>query len=248
MRVLKLLVIMLSTGLLNACDAQPKMPIQVIYRFDDHRYLELEGKDCEGALWYVDKNRNIRAEIVERDNPIFRISFFKYVHPSEKYIAIPWDDLSGFLISKDYGQTWDGARFAPGTGAIRYGADGPQREEIDSITVVNDQGFVLTKQGDLYLSSKPFDDPRLEPGGSGINYTITNSRGQLQTNHMRPGYGGGKWGKEYVSWNSFAGPGHWTTDAYRTNFQGIPNKIPEVKNYTGWDHMRCDPDLGLTSK
>ncbi|EPT4648003.1 T6SS immunity protein Tli3 family protein, partial [Salmonella bongori] len=20
---------------------------------------------------------------------------------------------------------------------------------------------------------------------------------------------------------------------------------PEVKNYTGWDHMRCDPDLGL---
>lgn len=248
MRVLKLLVIMLSTGLLNACDAQPKMPIQVIYRFDDHRYLELEGKDCEGALWYVDKNRNIRAEIVERDNPIFRISFFKYVHPSEKYIAIPWDDLSGFLISKDYGQTWDGARFAPGTGAIRYGADGPQREEIDSITVVNDQGFVLTKQGDLYLSSKPFDDPHLEPGGSGIDYTITNSRGQLQTNHMRPGYGGGKWGKEYVSWNSLQGTIPWTIVAYRTNFQGIPNKIPEVKNYTGWDHMRCDPDLGLTSE
>ncbi|OAT15253.1 hypothetical protein M977_04733 [Buttiauxella gaviniae ATCC 51604] len=121
------------------------------------------------------------------------------------------------------------------------------RDEIDSFTVVNDQGYMLTKNGDLYLSSKPFDDPRLEPGGSGIDYTITTKKGEKKINHILPGYGGGKWGKEYSSWNSFAGPDHWTTDAYRSNFQDIPNKVPKVKNYTGWDHMRCDMDFGRST-
>ena len=249
MKLSQNLFILSGLLVMTACDtAAAAPPTQIVYRFDAHRYLELEGNHCEGALWYIDITRNIRTEVVHRDNPIFRISFFKFVHPSEKYIAIPWDDLSGFLISKDYGRTWEGSRFAPGSGAVQYGADGPQREEIESITVVNDQGYVLTKQGDLYMSSKPFDDPRLEPGGSGIDYTFTNSRGQAQTNHIRPGYGGGKWGENYVSWNSLQGTPPRTIFAYRTNFQNIPNKVPEVKNYTGWDRMRCDPDLGLPAK
>ncbi|EPP1031960.1 T6SS immunity protein Tli3 family protein, partial [Cronobacter turicensis] len=25
---------------------------------------------------------------------------------------------------------------------------------------------------------------------------------------------------------------------------GLPDNVPEVKNYTGWDHMRCDMDAG----
>jgi len=37
-------------------------------------------------------------------------------------------------------------------------------------------------------------------------------------------------------------PMPWQTFAYQTNFQDIPNKVPEVKNYTGWDRMRCDSD------
>lgn len=32
------------------------------------------------------------------------------------------------------------------------------------------------------------------------------------------------------------------------HFQNIPNEVPEVKNYTGWDRMRCDADLGLAAK
>ncbi len=27
-------------------------------------------------------------------------------------------------------------------------------------------------------------------------------------------------------------------------YQGLPDKVPEVKGYTGWDHMRCDMDAG----
>ncbi|EOX8566030.1 TPA_asm: hypothetical protein GB606_12385, partial [Salmonella bongori] len=153
-------------------------------------------------------------------------------------------DLSGFLISRDYGQTWGGARFSPGGGAKRYGDWYPGREDIDSFTVVNDQGFLLTKQGDLYISSKPFDDPRLQPGGEGIDYVYGGEK-----HHLRPRNNGTNdnsyWGKNYTSWASLQGERPWQTFAYETNWQGIPNKVPEVKNYTGWDHMRCDPDLGL---
>ncbi|AFE58652.1 hypothetical protein EJP81_11870 [Rahnella aquatilis] len=248
MEHLKMLGIILGAGLLSSCDTEATAPpTQIVYRFDDARYLELTGYHCQGGLSYVDKKRGIRSEIYDISDG-YRIFTKKLIHPSERYIAITSYEADALMVSKDFGNTWGIARFAPGSGAVQYGADGPQREEIESITVVNDQGYVLTKQGDLYMSSKPFDDPRLEPGGSGIDYTVANSRGQMQTHHIRPGYGGGKWGNEYVSWNSFAGPKHWTIDTYRANFQNIPNKVPEVINYTGWDRMRCDPDLGLPAK
>ncbi|WP_368762893.1 T6SS immunity protein Tli3 family protein [Klebsiella michiganensis] len=244
-------VLAFSTVLLTACHAgnrqSHKPPTQVVYRFDDHRYLELVGFNCEGALWYNDTQRQIRAEVVARDTPVFRISFFKYVHPSEKYIAVPWDDLSGFLISRDYGQTWGQARFSPVGGAKRYGNWRPDKDDVESFTVVNDQSFLLTRQGDLYISSKPFDDPRLQPGGEGILYSWRNSRGELEHDRLMPGSSGMDWGWEYTSWNAVAGPDHWSIFAHKPNWQGIPNKVPEVKNYTGWDHMRCDPDLGLTA-
>lgn len=122
MKIIGFIALALGISLLPGCHAGKrnarKPPVQVIYRFDDHRYLELEGFYCEGALWYNDTRRHIRAELVERDTPIFRISFFKYVHPSEKYIVVPWDDLSAFMVSKDYGQTWGSARFSPGGGPI----------------------------------------------------------------------------------------------------------------------------------
>jgi hypothetical protein len=246
MKEIKAIYIILGTSLLASCDAAPlTLPTQVVYRFDDHRYLELVGYHCEGALWFTDTKLGIHSQVQEQ---FYRIYTRPFIHPSEKYIAITEYQGSGFFVSKDYGKTWRQARFSPGTGAIMYGDDRPQREEIESITVVNDQGYVLTKTGDLYMSSKPFDDPRLEPGGSGIDYTFTNSRGLAQTNHIRPGYGGGKWGENYVSWNSLQGTPPRTIFAYRTNFQNIPNKVPEVKNYTGWDRMRCDPDLGLPAK
>lgn len=249
MNITHVIAITLGISLLTACHADNrksrKPPVQVVYRFDDHRYLELEGFYCEGALWYNDTQKRIRAEVVARDTPVFRVSTFTYIHPSGKYIAIPWDDISGFLISRNYGQTWGTARFTPGGGAKRYGSYRPVRENVDSFTVVNDQGFLLTKQGDLYISSKPFDDPRLQPGGEGIPYSYRNSRGEQKHARLMPGYSGMDWGWEYISWNSLNDADPWTIFAYKPNWQGIPNKVPEVKNYTGWDHMRCDPDLGL---
>ena len=54
--------LMLMAGCTQAQDA----PTQVIYRFDDHRYLELKGWNCEGALYYVDPVRGIRSEVASQ--------------------------------------------------------------------------------------------------------------------------------------------------------------------------------------
>ncbi|NMP26440.1 hypothetical protein GW590_06110 [Rahnella sp. SAP-1] len=256
MKALTILLLIISIGLLTSCQASPKKPpTQVVYRFDDHRYLELKGFYCEGELWYVDNKMNIRSQV---HSQFYRVFTKKYIHPSERYIAITSYGAGGFSISKDYGRTWEGASFAPGGGADRFGKriprrkdrDGywipageythPIREDIISFTVVNDQGFMLTKWGDIYMSSKPFDDPRLEPGGSGIDYISSGEK-----HHLFPRDVGSRWGKDYLSWVSIQGDKPWKVFAFYENFQGIPNKIPKVKNYRGWDRMRCDPSLGL---
>ncbi|MBF7993714.1 hypothetical protein [Rahnella laticis] len=249
MRLTPVIGAIILAGLISACQAAPQSPpTQVVYRFDDHRYLELTGFNCQGGVRYIDTQRGIQHQIYDVSTG-YRIFTKKFVHPSERYIAITSYEGGGFAISKDYGQTWDGASFSPGGGAIRYKGSNPTREEIESFTVVNDQGFMLTKAGDIYMSSKPFDDPRLEPGGSGIDYVYTSKRGTSE-HHLNPNDSsvGSQWGKHYLSWNSVQMPTPWQTFAYQSNFQGIPNKVPAAINYSGWDHMRCDPNLGLTSK
>ena len=57
------------------CQAQ-QLPTQVIYRFDDHRYLELKGWDCEGELWYTDTLRGIHTEPVSQFYRIYTKNLF----------------------------------------------------------------------------------------------------------------------------------------------------------------------------
>src|SRR5215469_7269494 len=45
-------------------------PVQVVYRFDEDRYLELEGWDCEGALRYVDTKQRLSTIVLHHS---FRI-------------------------------------------------------------------------------------------------------------------------------------------------------------------------------
>ncbi|HDT0389797.1 TPA: hypothetical protein QIB15_004903, partial [Klebsiella aerogenes] len=135
------------------CQAQ-QPPTQVIYRFDDHRYLELKGWGCEGELWYTDTLRGIHTEPVSQ---FYRIYTKKFIHPSERYIAIPNWEIDGFIVSKDNGQTWSPVGYSPGYNEPD-GMNSPPRDDVLSFTVVNDQGFLQTKHR-LYMSSKPFDDP-----------------------------------------------------------------------------------------
>ena len=218
-------------GAFDTVQPPPPTPVQVVYRFDDHRYLELKGWDCEGALTYVDTRRNIRSEV---SSQFYRIFTARYVHPSERYIAVLGWRAGGFTVSKDYGQTWHTVMFAPTT-SEDDGTSSPTREDIVSFTVVNDQGFLLTKQGRIYMSSKPFDDPRLAPGGPGITYELDGEKQEIT-----PQFPGWAWGMVYFNPKTLIT----SVEKHKINWQNLPEKIPEVKNYTGWDHMRCDMDAG----
>lgn len=133
----------------------------------NHSPYSLESRVAENIQpGYTDTQRGIHTEPVSQ---FYRIFTKKYVHPSERYIALPTWDVSGFLVSKDYGQTWHDALFSPGENDLN-GMNAPQQEDVLSFTVVNDQGFLQTKHR-LYMSSKPFDDPRILPGGPGIFYS-----------------------------------------------------------------------------
>jgi len=87
------LIFLLTAG----CKAS-EQPTQIIYRFDDHRYLELKGWNCEGELWYTDTKRGIHTRPVSQ---FYRLFTRKFVHPSERYIAITGWGAGGFMVSKD---------------------------------------------------------------------------------------------------------------------------------------------------
>ncbi|EOI5726960.1 hypothetical protein ACMS09_000350 [Cronobacter malonaticus] len=219
-------------ALLLAAGCQAKEPpTQVVYRFDNHRYLELKGWDCEGELWFTDSQRGIHTKLYSQ---FYRIFTRKFIHPSEKYLAITSWDVSGFTVSKDYGQTWQLAQFSPGENEPD-GMNAPPQEDVESFTVVNDQGFLQTKHR-LYMSSKPFDDPRLAPGGPGITYTLDD--GTVQ--RIEPQFPGWAWGMVYFTLQGLEGK----VMKHEANYQGLPDNVPDVKGYTGWDHMRCDMDAG----
>jgi hypothetical protein len=79
----------------SGCQAK-EPPTQVVYRFDDHRYLELKGWDCEGELWYTDTQK----EFILSHIPFYRIL------PKNLYILqndiLPFTSWGGGdLVSKD---------------------------------------------------------------------------------------------------------------------------------------------------
>ena len=223
-----------SVVLAADCSAK-EPPTQVVYRFDDYRYLELKGWDCQGELWYADTQKKIRSQVYSQ---FYRIFTRKLIHPSERYIAVIGWGADGFRVSKDYGKTWANVRFAPGHNEPN-GDDYAPYEDVISFTVVNDQGFLQTRHR-LYMSSKPFDDPRILPGGPGIEFTVDDGMGNKVHGKLKPGSSGPAWGLDYITKQALKDD----TAQFKANYQDLPDKIPEVKGYTGWDRMRCDIDAG----
>uniref|UniRef100_UPI002027DCE4 hypothetical protein n=1 Tax=Caballeronia sp. GAWG1-1 TaxID=2921742 RepID=UPI002027DCE4 len=55
------------------------------------------------------------------------------------------------------------------------------------------------------------------------------------------------WGNMYVDY-PFPGEEHSINSYSFPEFKDLKSKAPEVKNYTGWTHMKCDPNLGIVPK
>jgi hypothetical protein len=234
-----------------------KTPSQVIYRYDDNRYLELKGYDCEGALWYHDGKRNIHKELVDGVYSTYQIFTGVYIHPSDKYILIPRWEPDAYKISKDYGQTWQVANYMASFSAQVRNSDGvmrdyPEGKEIKRVVVSNNQAFISTAQGYLYMSSYPFDDPRLKPGGPGIDYKYFDdtyylyrpgkhkSSGEYVDGHTSPDFPGAAWGTVVFMKAALL---H-LTEGYKANYQNLPDKEPEVVGYKGWTRMYCNMNAG----
>jgi hypothetical protein len=230
MKGLTLLSGLLVVLTVNSAEAR-KTPTQIVYRFDDHRYLELKGWDCEGELWYIDIKRGIRSNPVGQ---FYRVFTRKFIHPSERYIALTGWSAGGFRVSKDYGKTWHTAMFSPGPNEPDE-MNQPPYDDAISFTVINDQGFLLTKKS-LYMSSEGFDDPRILPGGPGIPYIASDG-----TSHkIEPRAPGWSWGMVYMTERGLKE----SKSQFKAEWMNLPDKVPEVKDYQGWDHMRCDMDAG----
>jgi hypothetical protein len=112
-------------------------PTQVVYRFDDHRWLELTRRICEGALTYVDAKQHIRTVASPQ---FYRIVFYPYIHPSTRYIVIPInDEMAGFLTSRDGGCTFGpDARIAPGHSPWTETIPAP--DDVKQFVVVDAEG------------------------------------------------------------------------------------------------------------
>ncbi|HFU1239546.1 hypothetical protein NFJ49_21975 [Citrobacter braakii] len=255
MKMSSMLKIIIGAISLCAVSACTKSPSQIIYRFDDNRYLELIGYDCEGYVVYHDIKRNIHKSIYS--NPIYMVFTGEYIHPSEQYVLVPEWEPGAYKISKDYGQTWQVASYmSPFQGQERNSegnmVDRPEGKEIKRVVVVNNQAFITTSQNHLYMSSYPFDDPRLKPGGPGIDYKYFDdtyylykpgkhkSNGEYVDGHTSPEFPGRAWGTVVFMKAALA---H-LTEGYKANYQNLPDKEPEVVGYKGWTRMRCDLDAG----
>ncbi|MFQ1055212.1 hypothetical protein ACFX2V_09160 [Gilliamella apicola] len=79
---------------------------QVIYRYDADRYLELQGENCEGLIWYHDQAKNIHTRIDKIFFTHDRLPKFNYYNPGKDYIGIPTDDMSAIPFSIDGGKTF----------------------------------------------------------------------------------------------------------------------------------------------
>ncbi|KLW28989.1 hypothetical protein SK49_00649, partial [Enterobacter sp. BWH63] len=51
---------------------------------------------------------------------------------------------------------------------------------------------------------------------------------------------GWAWGMVYMTKQGLEG----STQQLKANWQDLPDSVPDVKGYTGWEHMQCNMDAG----
>ena len=221
---------------------------QVIYRFDAERYLELQGENCEGLIWYHDQAKNIHTRI----NKVFfthdKLPKFNYYNPGKDYIAIPTDDMSAVPFSIDGGKTFYTGKvtsFAakPSEQVERFiGADDSpltlqfndvdeyMRGFINTISVSGNTGYFILKNdvvfGDTVFWSMFKYPQQTFHSLSGVINTKTNINLYLK-------------GKNMLEIQQFGR--YWEIYYKSAYIERITNaRHIKLEPYQGWDKIRCE--------
>ena len=222
---------------------------QIIYRFDVERYLELQGENCEGLIWYHDQAKNIHTRI----NKVFfthdRLPKFNYYNPGKDYIAIPTDDMSAVPFSIDGGKTFYIGKvtsFAakPSEQVERFigvddkpltlqfkDVDEYMRGFINTISVSGNTGYFILKNDVVFGDTAFYERIGLNPRQSyhslnGVINTKANINLYLKGKNMK---GVQRFGSY---WEIYYKPAY---------IERITNaRHIKLEPYQGWDKIRCE--------
>ncbi|OCG13590.1 hypothetical protein A9G24_07485 [Gilliamella sp. App6-5] len=212
---------------------------QVIYRYDADRYLELQGENCSGLIWYHDDKNNIHTLITSRFYTAYHLPKFNYYNPGKQYIAIPTNDLSDFVFSVDGGRHFIKAMVSPMAAVpgeeVDYFIgvdDSPIQAIYDSIVKSNEPisvsgntGYFVLKNGEvIFGASHNYHDFDYENGL--WNFQIFYPSAAFSDKRVRDGSRFGAYKKMLNS------------KEYQLRVNSIKNLKPEP--YQGWDKIRCE--------
>ena len=126
-----------------------RAPTQVVFRFDEHRFIQLTGYGCQGRMYYVDDQKQIYYELARHSAEVLTEPF---AHMPEDYIFIPSTDYSNIDFSQDGGRSFTSIHLKT-TDLI--GNYRPDYNTVENIVVVNNQLFFKDKNRGIYRSPKP---------------------------------------------------------------------------------------------
>ncbi|WP_025315166.1 T6SS immunity protein Tli3 family protein [Gilliamella apicola] len=127
-----------------------RAPTQVVFRFDEHRFIQLTGYGCQGRMYYVDDQKQIYYELARH---LAKVLTEPFAHMPEDYIFIPSTDYSDIDFSQDGGRSFSSFHIET---IENMGSYHPNYNTVENIVVMNNQFFLKDKNRDIYRSPKPY--------------------------------------------------------------------------------------------
>ena len=125
-------------------------PTQVVFRFDDHRFIQLTGYGCRGRMYYIDEQKQIYYELARHSGEVLTEPF---AHMPEDYIFVPLSDYSAIDVSLDGGHSFSTIHIETYEGMGSYR---PTYHTVENIVVMNNQFFLKDSSRGIYRSTKPY--------------------------------------------------------------------------------------------
>ena len=212
---------------------------QVIYRYDADRYLELQGENCSGHIWFHDDKNNIHTLIQKRFYTAYDLPKYHYYNPGKQYIAIPTQNLTDFAMSVDGGRHFITARVSPMAAVpgdevdFFIGVDDSPIQGIYSepgkrnapITISGNTGYFVLKNGEvIFGASYNYDD--IDYGHGLKVYPVYYPSAAFSDERIRDGSNFGAYDRLIDN------------QEYKNRVESIKHIQPEP--YQGWDKIRCE--------